>query len=328
MIEDDTTVKDAFVVNTGGFNGILAGTPCLLVETPNKSISGSKWKHTKKTLIAVADNDFEDDDEYDDDDDEEYEDDDGAVHLAVPMPADHGDMFASKHTPYNGNTKVVMPFSVNCNDPNRKRVMLAGQNSFSIMEDDSKKGTSLLDRASLTELAPIPSGQGNKNEYFTNELLKVFDFNSIVRNNEFTSVTSIDIINSSDAVAKLLRTLIKIFPNVFTLNCDTKRATTRQKDKKEYDLRLAVTVSNVENHMAMLEQFNGVFLHLCILDLKKTNIVGHLYPMFEATLLFSDSEQVAFVDGDRFLQSTDIKSMYNYINKNIRSLKTLGRHNK
>ena len=325
MIGGNKSIKDAFVINTGEFHNILAGTPCLIVQDKEKNEDGDERHYSHGIVEGSPLIPDEDDEEYDEDD--EYEDDAPqpvamAVATAAPYPT------ASSRKYYGRNSKVILPISANSSDMNRRKISMSGAGRFAIMTDDSKKDTSLLDRASLIELAPMSSGQVDKNKHLSDKIISLFDIKSIITDNELLSVTSVNVENATDPVCNLIGSLIKTFPHVFTLFCKTKKVDTRKKVKNEYDLRLAVTISNVANHMPMLEQFNGVFLHICVIDMARTKLMSGLETIFETTLLFSDLERAAFVDGDRILYSTNIKTMYNHINKNIRSLKTLGRHNK
>ena len=326
MINGNKSVRDGYVINTGEFHDILAGTPCLIVQDKEESKDG---EHCSYDIVEGSPLMPVEDDEYDEDDNEDYEDDEPqpiAVAVAVAPVAPFSSYGGKKY--FSKNSKVILPFSTNGSNINRKKIAMSGAGTFAAMVDASKKETSLLDRASLIELAPMPDNQINKDGHLSNKIIELFDINNIVINNELMSVTSIDIENVGGSVCKLIESLIKTFPHVFTLFCKTKKPAVRKKGKIEYDLRLAVTISNVANHMPMLEQFNGVFLHVCIIDMARTKLMSGLETMFETTLLFSDLESAAFVDGDRILHSTDIKSMCNYIVKNIRSLKTLGRHTK
>ena len=323
MIKKNMLVKDAFITDTGTYTDITAGTPCIIVQECTDTLS----IHDSPQSVE--------------DDEDSPEDDEDSPDVAGYDIADTYDQFPgdmeeeivnnqlkdlSRSNYGEKNIMVILPFSMDGNHPNRRKISIDTSEQFPIRIKDAKKETSLLDRASLIDLMPIPKNQGNKNDFLSDKIINSFNIDKIISNNEFMTVTTVNIENSMVAIFRLVNSIIKIFPHVFTLFCKNKNSGVEKNYKNMGDLKLAISVSNVENHMPMLEKFSGIFLHLCVIRLEDSKKMGNLKTIFEVTMLFSDSKKAAFIDGDRILYNTDIKTMYNYISKNIRSLKLLGRN--
>jgi len=315
MIGNTKFIQDAFIVNSGDFKNIFAGTPCIVIQNDkfdgNSIIKSRKMTFCEDAIVAAhpALHAQEEDviDGYDDDSEE-----DGP--MSVPI--------AHKNIP----TKVVLPFGTSGDRHNRQRIVMEGIGTFSVVIPDKKE--SLLDRATFIDLVDISPKQANKSDYISKKITSMFNVGSIINGREFVTVASGEIQNASGSINIIINKLLKSFPNIFTLSCNTKNIYKKKDSRRAFDLKLLITISNASNHMPMLEQFNGVILHICVIDMKRTNAVEKLDVIFEATLLFSDTEYAGFVDGERILNKTNMKSMNNYINKNIRCTKPLRRYKK